>query len=359
VSPTKQVIAFVLPNFSGGGAQRVTLNLLRLVDVERFIPLLIVLQPEGPLAEAVPEHVQVIRLNRRRMRQAILPLLRLIRKIKPAIVFSTFNHVNVPILFFKSWMRGTQVVVREANMPSANVVRMPMPWLARLGYIRLYPRADTVIATSEAMVSELIAFKIPGNLVVKLRNPVFEQKLRQSAYPSVRQPGKGLRFVAVGRLSYQKGFDRLFQIMRELPQSAHCLILGDGPERPFLDGQLSFLNLESKVTLQGFVSNPAPFIAGADALVMPSRFEGMPNAALEALAVGTPVIATPEAGGLKELESVIIKSIGEGFREAMSSCRETSGHHLRASLLPREFHAEHVASELNALLAVLLRPVIC
>jgi hypothetical protein len=101
VSPTKQVIAFVLPNFSGGGAQRVTLNLLRLVDVERFIPLLIVLQPEGPLAEAVPEHVQVIRLNRRRMRQAILPLLRLIRKIKPAIVFSTFNHVNVPILFLQ------------------------------------------------------------------------------------------------------------------------------------------------------------------------------------------------------------------------------------------------------------------
>jgi glycosyltransferase involved in cell wall biosynthesis len=89
-------------------------------------------------------------------------------------------------------------------------------------------------------------------------------------------------------------------------------------------------------------------VAAADALVMPSRFEGMPNAALEALALGTPVIATSEAGGIGEVAGVTIAEAGTAFLDAM--CRvvhKPTG--LSPSLLPERFRPASVAKELNAL----------
>src|SRR3546814_18465284 len=90
-------------------------------------------------------------------------------------------------------------------------------------------------------------------------------------------------------------------MMAKRPNDGHLTILGDGAERDALLRQAEALHLASTVTFTGFVEAPWPYYAGADAFLMPSRWEGMPNAALEALACGTPVLATPEAGGLIEL----------------------------------------------------------
>lgn len=82
------------------------------------------------------------------------------------------------------------------------------------------------------------------------------------------------------------------------------------------------LGLERNVTLQGSDLNPSPWIAAADAFVLPSRFEGMPNAALEALALGTPVIATPDAGGISEVPGVIIAEAGGPLRQPCAASRQ-------------------------------------
>src|SRR5690606_25273938 len=97
------------------------------------------------------------------------------------------------------------------------------------------------------------------------------------------------------------------------------------------------------------LSNPAPWVAGADAFLMPSRFEGMPNAALEALALGTPVIATPEAGGIGEVEGVTIAEYGPAFEDAMRRATPRSAS-LSASLLPDDFRIASVGRRFNELL---------
>lgn len=344
-------IAFILPSFAAGGAERVVINLLRLVDRSVLYPILIVLDPRGPLADQVPDDTIVRSLGQPRLKKALPALIGALRQVRPAVIFSTFTHINMPLLAISPLLGNARLLVREANLPSINLTRMPWPWAFRMGFRWLYPKAHGVIASSACMQKDLCAVGVPTEAVYLLPNPVDETALRSAAMPAIRCPGRGLRFVAAGRLSRQKGFDRLLEAMIELPDDCHCTILGEGPERADLEERISSLDLTSRVRLAGFVSNPAPWIAGADAFVMPSRFEGMPNVALEALALGTPVIATPQSGGIAEVEGVVLAKAGTAFTAAMGACKVDPVAAPRPSLLPPRFHINAVAERMNHLLA--------
>lgn len=348
---TRHRIAAVLPSFAGGGAERVTLNLLKLLDPQRFQPFLIVLDPQGPRLSEMPESVELVPLNRSRLRSGFLPLIRCLRHIKPAVVFSTFSYINLPLLAARPLLGRTRLVVREANEVFRSL--SPRSFRGRLG-ARLYGSADLVIATSERMQNDFFKLGIPSSRLARLSNPVDEGAIRDAAMPIRRQPGAGLRFVAAGRLEPAKGFDRLVSFMAEMPQDSHCVILGEGGERRRLEEQIRSLGLGDRISLPGYDPNPGPWIAGADAFLMPSRYEGMPNAALEALALGVKVIATPEAGGIGELKDVVIAPAGPNFIRAMREIHAVPPAMLRPSLLPGEFRSHAVGERFNALIAALL-----
>lgn len=348
VASGKPAIAFVLPAFAGGGAERVVLNLARLVDRSRYQPMFLVMDPQGALIDDVPKGITVVGLHRPRLRQALPALVAELRRLRPAVIFSTFTHINLPLLASRPFLRNTRIMIREANMPSFSLERMPWPAAYRAGCRWLYPSADAIVATSLRMRDELLKMGVAYDNIQVLPNPVDEDRLRKAARPVLRHVGEGIRFVAVGRLVRQKGFDRLLDALAVMPDDCHCTILGEGPERKVLVEQALRLSLESKVTFAGFLSNLAPWIAGADALLMPSRFEGMPNAALESLALGTPVIATPESGGISEISCVTISDAGPDFIAAMRRVSRKSG--LKQSLLPRSFLLDEVGKQFNELL---------
>jgi glycosyltransferase involved in cell wall biosynthesis len=348
--PGRTPVTFVLPSFGGGGAERVTLNMAGLFDRASFAPSLVLLDPHGPLAAEVPGDVPVHALDRHRLREAIPALIAALRRLRPAVVISTFTHVNLPLLAARPLLRDAKLVIREANLPSLSLSRMLWPAAARTGCRRLYPSADLAIASSMRMREELRQMGVASARICVMPNPVDEDRLRAAARPVRRHAGEGVRFVAAGRLVPHKGFDRLLDAMAALPAGSHCVILGEGPAKADLEKKITLLELESRVTLLGFVANPAPWIAGADALLVPSHFEGMPNVALEALALGTPVIATPEAGGLSEIACVTIAQFGAEFIAAMMNVHPGRPDAPRPSVLPPNFRMDHVGNQLNAIM---------
>jgi glycosyltransferase involved in cell wall biosynthesis len=100
--------------------------------------------------------------------------------------------------------------------------------------------------------------------------------------------------VAVGRLGREKGFDLLLEAYARsgLPKAGwQLVILGDGPERDMLQRRIEQLGLQGSVLMPGVVKNPEQWLQHAELFVLSSRFEGFPNALLEAMQCGLPVAA--------------------------------------------------------------------
>ena len=198
---------------------------------------------------------------------------------------------------------------------------------------------------------------MPPERLALLPNPVDEETLRRAAAMPQRHSGRGMRFVAAGRLTRQKGFDRLIDMFASMPEDAHITILGAGPDSAALESRAERLVLGGRIDFAGFEHSPWARYAGADAFLLPSRWEGMPNAALEALACGTPVIATPEAGAIAELAemansgAVTIADAGDPYCSAMRATSLKPSGKLRPSLLPDAFRLENVVTQFEAILA--------
>ena len=320
------------------------LKLANSLDKNRFEISIIVFEETGPLRIEVNSDIPVCNLNRRRLREALLPVRRTLRKQSPDIVVTTMGYLNLSVLLVcRFGFTDTRFIIREANEPEATLRAIRFPRLGRFFYKVLYPRAASVICPSQAIMDNLIdEFEIPSNQVQVMWNPVDVFEIRERALKAVR-PWDGVVYVASGRLTEQKGFDLLLKMFAKLQNGAQLKILGDGPLDSSLREQAKRLSISDRVQFLGFQENPWSHYAAADAFVMPSRWEGMPNAALEALACGTPVIATPEAGGLIEVSkkaptgAVHIAAAGEPFTKAMSYVDPCSDVKPRPSLLPEEF----------------------
>lgn len=125
-------------------------------------------------------------------------------------------------------------------------------------------------------------------------NPINSDNVRRLSRQSVELPTDAPILCAVGRLSYEKGFERLIVIHKRLVEEGlrHYLVLvGDGPDRDYIRRTVAAMDAQDSVILAGYQSNPYPYIAAGRVLVCPSFTEGLPVVGMEALSLGVPVVA--------------------------------------------------------------------
>jgi glycosyltransferase involved in cell wall biosynthesis len=298
-------VLFAIPSMALGGSQRVMLNLLHQIDTERFEPHVAVLERGGVWLQDIPSHIPVHELGVRRARRAVFPFARLCRKIKPHAVLSTSAHLNTALITARPLLpRETRLLTREgADLTSGHAFCSHFRlWV----YKHVYKRADLVICQSDYMKEALIRqFGLVRDKVVRIYNPVDIDSIRMLAESESKPfPDMGPNLVAVGRFSHIKGFDLLLQctpLIRRAVPTAILTLVGGGPDFLPLRGAQHELGLESCVRFVGVRRNPYPFIKHADLLVLPSRNEALPNVVLEAIALGTPVVATNCTGAMSEI----------------------------------------------------------
>jgi glycosyltransferase involved in cell wall biosynthesis len=306
----KQRLSFFLPGLYGGGAERVVLNLVKGI-ASRGYPLDMVLaRAEGPFLNEVPNSVRLIDLKASRVLSSTPGLARYLRQERPAAL-SSILYANLVAVWAKRMTGMSQrVILAEHNTLSSVVEGVVDP---RWGiYPRLarwfYPWADGIIAVSTGVADDLAQMiKIPRESIQVVHNPIvtpdlFEKSRAIPDYPWFRN-GQPPVVLAVGRLTKQKAFDVLIRAFFEVKKNhrVRLMILGEGEERPALEGLIKEYGLEQDIILPGFVQNPYPYMTHAAVFVLSSRWEGLPTVLVEAMALGTPVISTDCPSGPREI----------------------------------------------------------
>lgn len=301
----KNNIFFIIPSLHGGGSERVFSHILKFLDKEKFNASLVLVKKEGVYLNSIPEWVKIYDLNASQTRYIPFKLLKLIWKHKPEVVFSTLGHLNLIIATFKFLMpQKTKFLARESSTVSVHNKNENFPRLFDFLFRTVYKSFDRIVCQSKYMQQDLVVnYQIPVDKTIIINNPV-DFKLIESNINQVQSPFKPGKqhFVAVGRLSKEKGMQRLiasFQLLKD--DNIHLTIIGDGEDRDELSRYIHQHHLQHRISLVGFIKDPYSYMYHAKALLMTSFYEGFPNVVIEANACGTPVIAFHSPGGIGEI----------------------------------------------------------
>ncbi len=303
-------MSIMLPDFGGGGAERVIVSLANAFALRGVAITMIVGRAEGPCMAALDRDIPVIDLGVSRIIKAIRPLAQHMDATRPDAVLSALTHANLVTLAAGRLARHRpRIVVAERNSLSMLVSGgSVLKRAVKQRMVRtLYPMADLVTCVSRTMEQEFATFLGPGRAdLMTIYNPVDLGRIRamSAGKPShdwLREK-QGPVIVAAGRLTPQKDFATLLRAFALLPDAgAKLVIYGEGPLRSELESLVAGLGLSGRVSLPGFVGDLPAEIAASDLFVLSSRWEGLPGVLLEALAVGTPVVATDCPTGPDEI----------------------------------------------------------
>ncbi|MFT3968061.1 MAG: glycosyltransferase [Sphingobium sp.] len=300
-------VAIYLPDLSGGGAERLHVQLAPALESLGYAVRFVLDRPGGALEGLLPSTIARFVLGGRRQLAALPRLVRYLRQDRPDILVGNMEHMNVMAVLARRLARvPTRVVVTQHNAFSEQVKRASWQWrvLPPL-YRAILPRADAVVAVSAGVADDLAERTgFPRDAISVIHNGVIDHGFfsRAAEEPQHRWFAEGRRvIVGMGRLVAQKDFATLVRAFALAPQDTRLLILGEGPQRAELEALAASLDLAGRVDMPGFLSNPLPFLRKASLFVLSSRFEGFGNVVAEALALGTPVVSTDCPHGPAEI----------------------------------------------------------
>jgi len=329
-------IAVVVNDLHGYGAQRVAVDLgSALARTGRRITLITLERPK-PGELTVPagvERVLVERTGRGPLSYILTSwqLRRAVSRVRPDAVIANMTFSNLVALL--GVPRRTPVVAVEHNVLTRNLVIERSPRSIALLVHLLYPRARKVVGVSDDVVDDLVEnHGVRRESAQRIYNPLPRSGTNdpgssgpggEAPHPWLAQGRAGKTAVLVGGLRRAKGHRVAIEAMAELAgvdDQWRLLCVGDGPLREELTALVEDHLLSERIELVGHVDDPRGWMARADAVIIPSLWEGFGLVAVEAATVGTPVIAS-DAVGLRELVPRYVKGrrVAAGSASALAA----------------------------------------
>lgn len=299
-------ILFLVSSMEGGGAERVAALLSNAwVEKRHQVTLMPTFSGRGGSSYPLDPRVELRYLadiTRTRLARTplgrLLALRRAIHTSQPDVVVSFLTNVNVAAILAAG---PVPTIVSERIYPPL----MPLPRVWEVLRRLTYPRAACVVMQTAQGLAWLHQ-AIPGAKGVVVANPLEMPlpTLPPRIEPSSVVPAGAKLLLSVGRLDPQKNFKLLIEAFAQLTNSLvnwHLAILGEGSERASLEALITQRGLQDHVSLPGRSGDAGAWYARASAFALTSRFEGFPNALLEALGHGVPSLALDCPSGPADL----------------------------------------------------------
>lgn len=307
-------VAFFLDDLKTGGVQKRTLRLIsglvKFNQNSNFNIDLIVNNPKGDLFSLVDKNVNLHILNGNNYLSSWLKLKVMLNNIKPDIVVACMGQQFIQAYFVKKVtnLKFKLVVIQAVPiyLPAYSYITN---FLRKLLISIFYTKADRVSCVSEDVRKSVLRAnpKLTRNSVT-IYNPVIDSYIYDLANKKFSHPflqGDSIALVSVGRLHIQKNYSNLIRALKIARENSQLdlklIIIGGGQLKNSLEALIDELGLKQDVDLLGFKSNPYPYVAKSDLFVMSSLWEGLPNALIEAIALGTKVVSTDCIAGPREI----------------------------------------------------------
>ncbi len=307
-------ISIISPSLSGGGAEKVAVNLANYYSKKGFDVDLVLFQSKGEYLSQVNEGVNIVDLRIKPVRfvfglYSIRPVRRYLIKHNPDAVLSVLRGANTILGLASKGLPKRKIIFREANTMEATLSAAWYKKPISLLIMRLaYKIADKIIANSEDTKYDLVFNKIiDKDKIVTIPNPVLPENFLDLSTRLISNrlfTENNKIIVSIGRLHPAKNFPlliRAFKKVHEKDPATRLLIIGQGKEREALTTLIESLNLSDYVKIEGFKQNIYPYLAHARVFALASNWEGFGNVIVEALAMGKPVVCTNCPGGPKTI----------------------------------------------------------
>ena len=310
-------ILFLLQNLNGGGAERVAVNLLNNLEKQKYKKTLLLLENKGQLISNLKYldkkiiYKDLVKNRNLNFLINFFKSLLYILKNKQDIIFTQYHPGKILSFFIPILSRKIKYIYRETNLPqditkiSKNNIRILDKLFYRYG-IKNY----TIIVVQSIDMRDKLLNLVPNisEKVILINNPIDCENINKKLVEEKDNLNKKLKLISVGRLNIQKGYDILIKSLAQIKDIDYELqILGIGEEEENLKRLIKENKLEKEIKLVGFKENPYLYMKDADFFISSSRFEGFPNAVLEANYCGLPVIANNYKGAFLYNKKIVTK----------------------------------------------------
>lgn len=329
-------VLFVTASTTGGGAERMLFNIIRSLDDNHQAKLFITSEAEPP--EIYKGCIESYNAKKKHAVSAFPQLIKYIKQFTPNHIFTTSSNIGYMLILAKQILKANYKTYIRCAVPPSEIYQKDFKTKLLNRIIRItYNSADMIIAQTDFSRHDLIkSYHLQPQRVITIRNIVDIELVNQQAAEKKAIELKDFNYniVASGALYSVKGFDLLIDAIAPLivDSNRHLYILGDERYeigyKIFLQKKIQKVNAENNIHLIGYRSNPYPYYKAADLFVMSSRKEGFPNVVLEAITLGTPVVATNcvDWSGVIEpnINGIVVnknscKALYEGLKHAFST----------------------------------------